>query len=70
MPSGGTIMMYKASLDKYVSIIPCKAKIYAAKLNHSCDNDLLINVYMPCDNQCVNNINSEITNAIDEIECL
>ncbi len=63
--------MYKASLDKYVSIIPCKSKrIYAVELNHSCDNTLLINVDMPCDNQCVNNINSEFTNTSLEIECL
>ncbi len=70
-PSGRTIIMYKASLDKYVSIIPCKSKrIYAVKLNHSCDNTLLINVYMPCDNRCVNHVNSDFTDTIDEIECL
>ncbi len=62
--------MYKASLDKYVSIIPCKNKrIYSVKLNYSCDNTLLINVDMPCDNRCLNNVNSEFTDTIDEIEC-
>ncbi len=70
-PSSGNIIKYKASLDKYVSIIPCKSKrIYAVKLNHSCDNTLLINVYKPCDNQCVNNVNREFTDTIDEIEFL
>ncbi len=46
-----------------------KQRVYAVKLNHSCDNTLLINVYMPCDNRCVNNVNSEFTDTIDEIEC-
>ncbi len=70
-PSGGTIIMYKEYLHRYVSIIPSKSKQwYAVRLNHSCNSTLFVNVYMPCDNHNKNNVNIEFSNAIDEIECI
>ncbi len=55
--------MYKEYLHKYVSIIPYKSKqLYPVRLNHSCDGPLLVNVYMPCDNRDINNVNIEFSN--------
>ena len=70
-PSGGVSIMYKKVYEQCITIIPCKNKrLYAIKLDHSCDSTLVINVYMPCDNRDAHNVNDDFIRALEEIECL
>ena len=70
-PHGGTSILYKKSLDKYVKIVHCKSRrLFAIELSNGDDVSILIaNVYMPCDNRD-SIVNCEFSDVIDELDFL
>ena len=68
---GGLVTMWKKSLTKYVSQVPCSNfRLQATKFTFSQSSLLVINAYFPCDPQVEDFDDSEIVTALADIELL
>ncbi len=69
-PSGGLIVMYKKAIANDIHVIQThNRRVYAVKID--CINGesaVVVNVYMPCDRFDVHTVNSEFSDALDEVE--
>ena len=71
-PYGGLAIFYKRSLADKIEQIQCNNKRICA-IRYNCDGHsplLLINVYMPCDNQSSSSLNLTYADTITDVESI
>ena len=70
-PYGGVAVMWHDSMSKHIWPIECDSRrVCAIKGSMNGMNTIVVSVYMPCDNQLMQECNREFSDTIDMIEIL